>query len=159
MGAWGGLCWRYVPRGAQPLNVGHIFQASGRWNRRGEYGALYLAATQAGALAERSRYLAFAGVNPATVRHDLVSVHVELHHWLDLTAPGILRRYGVSIAALTAADHAVCHRTADLARAANFFALRVPSAALAGACNIIIYPDAYPVATIALRDGPDRIAL
>lgn len=49
-----------------------------------------------------------------------------------------------------------CRTAADLARAGGTFALFVPSAPLAGAVNLIVYPEVPPNAC-QLEVGPVRI--
>lgn len=159
---WAARVWRYVPRDAHPLHFGFILRASGRWNRQGVYGALYLATTQSGALAERAKYQAAAALHGFPFGpHDLVSIDVAVRRALDLTDPAAQRRYGVTTASLTADSpvaHALCHLVADLARADGNYVLFIPSAAVTGAVNVVIYPDVAP-ADCRVDVGPDRITL
>lgn len=159
---WTGRVWRYVPRGAHPLHFGYVLRARGRWNRAGRYGALYLALTPEGARAEHAKYGAAAALSGLPFGpHDLVSLDVTVAAALDLTDPATQRRFGVPAAALradSAAAYEACRTAADLARARGTFALFVVSAPLAGAVNLIVYPEVPPDAC-QLDVGPDRIPL
>lgn len=78
---------------------------------------------------------------------------------LDLTDPAVQRPFGVTTAQLRAdgpAAYELCRRTADLARARGDYVLFVPSAALDGAINVIVYPE-VPPANCRLDLGPDRV--
>jgi RES domain-containing protein len=159
---WRGRAWRYVPRGAHALHFGYVLRAAGRWNRPGRYGALYLAASEAGARAERERYArraALAGL--AFGPHDLVSIELTVVAGLDLTDPAVQARFAVTAAEL-GADGAEayerCRRIADLARAQGHLVLFVPSAALAGGTNVVVYPE-VPPEHCRLDVGPDRVPL
>ncbi len=72
---WSGRVWRYVPRDAHPLHFGNLLRARGRWSRAGQYGALYLALSTAGARVEHAKYAAVAALNGLLFGpHDLVSL-------------------------------------------------------------------------------------
>jgi len=46
-----GRVWRHVPAGKEPLHLGALLAFSqGRWNRQGEYAAIYTACTPDGAV-------------------------------------------------------------------------------------------------------------
>jgi RES domain-containing protein len=159
---WSGRVWRYVPRGAHALHFGYVLRARGRWNRAGQYGALYLALTADGARAEHAKYAAATALNGLPFGpHELVSLDVSVTAALDLTDPATLRRFGVTTAALReegAAGHERCREFADLARAGGTYVLFVPSAPLAGATNLIIYSD-VPPSVCQLDVGPDRLPI
>ena len=77
---------------------------------------------------------------------------------LDLTDPATQARYGVTTADLRAdgpAAYERCRAVADLARAGGTFAVFVPSAPLAVAVNLIVYPEVPPSAC-QLDVGPNR---
>jgi len=100
------------------------------WNRPGVYGAIRLAATEQGALAERAKYAAQAALAGLPFgAHDLVSLEVTVRRALDLRARfAVQRRFGVTTAELRAdgaGAHARCRQTADLARARGDFVLLV----------------------------------
>lgn len=160
---WSGRVWRYVPKDAFALHFGYVLKARGRWNRAGQYGCLYLAMSQAGALAEHHKYADEAALSGLPFGpHELVSIDLTiLNAALDLTDPSIQRTFGVTTAQLRAdgpAAYELCCSIADIARAQGVFVLFVPSAPLAGATNIIVYQE-VPPANCQLKVGPDRISI
>lgn len=150
--------------GATPLHLGHLLKyTDGRWNRRGEYACLYTALTRAGALAELARARALAG--RAVGERDLVSIDVTVHPVLDLTDADARER--AARAAGVPADPALlvadggdaydhCRTIADWARGQGFTALLVPSAALPGEANLVIYFEVVAPKQLEIDDGPDR---
>ncbi len=137
-----------------------MLKARGRWNRAGEYGCLYLAMSQSGALAERSRYADEAALSGLPFGpHELVSIDLTIVKGaLDLTDSGVQRKFVVTTAQLRAdgpGAYDLCCSIADIARAQGDFVLFVPSAPLAGATNIIVYQE-VPPANCQLSVGPDR---
>ena len=97
---------------------------------------------------------------------DLVTIDVRhLEPVLDLTDPGAYRRLAAAAglpraAALMTAegDDALehCRALADTARSQGCTGLLVPSAALAGALNRVIYFDVVAPKHVDLDDGPHR---
>jgi RES domain-containing protein len=75
-----------------------MLKAQGRWNRAEQYGCLYLALSQAGALAERRKYAEEAALSGLPFGpHELVSIDLTvLKGALDLTDPSVQRRFGVT---------------------------------------------------------------
>lgn len=159
MRIFSGLVWRHVPHGAHALHVGWILRAAGRWNRRGIYGCLYAARTPEGALAEYRKYVALARAAQRLDTRELVSVRVNrVGPVLDLTAPEARSEAGVDLQVLfsdESDDLETCRTIADWARSEGYQGLLVPSAALLGAANLVIYIDG-PASSIDLDEGPDR---
>jgi RES domain-containing protein len=158
-----GVVWRHVPAGAQPLHVGFILLARGRWNRQGVYGCLYTSLSRDGAIAEYHKELArTTGVSPEMdQRRDLVSIHAYVERVLDLSDAARRQRIGVSLEALTGDtpdDVEICRVVADLARLEGYEAILSPSAALTGGHNLNLYVDGL-AANVRLADGPDRVPL
>ncbi|NOQ22036.1 MAG: RES domain-containing protein [Candidatus Aegiribacteria sp.] len=58
------------------MHVGFILRAKGRWNRAGEYGALYTSLTVNGARAEYLKYLMQAGATVAKKPRNIVSLDI-----------------------------------------------------------------------------------
>lgn len=136
-----------------------MLRAAGRWNRQGVYGCLYSALTAEGAIAEYHRYLSRACVPAGIVARDLVSIRVNrVGPVLDLLDDEVRAALRVDPGTLTGDepdDLETCRTIADWARSEGNAALLVPSAALSGARNLVIYVDA-PATNLDLEDGPDR---
>jgi RES domain-containing protein len=157
-----GLVWRHVPRGANALHLGWILRAAGRWNRQGVYGCLYTTLSPDGALAEYRKYIACAHASRRIDARDLVSIRVNrIGPVLDLMDDEGRMAAGVELHTLTSDEHddvESCRTIADWARSEGYQGLLVPSAALAGETNLVIYIDGA-VSNIDLDDGPDRMAI
>lgn len=155
------LLWRHLPAGAEPLHLGWIQRARGRWNtQRPRLSCLYTAYTQEGALAEFAK---LAAQRPAFARtpRDLVSIHVTVSPVLDLLDAEIQRRYGVTLADMTGdgTRHlAACRRVARHVVADGYRAIRAPSAASEGEVNLMIYPESQH-GSLLLSDGPIRLPI
>ena len=156
-----GIVWRHVPAGAHPLHVGFILKARGRWNRAGEYGALYTSLTTVGARAEHLKYLAQAGVIVPTTPRDLVSLDVEVAPIVDLTdqRSSPVDPSSSFLTSDSRADVEACRGLADFIRAGGHCGIIAPSAAAHGEKNLIIYIDLASPSSIRLDVGTDRIRL
>ena len=165
MTAFRGRVWRHVPPGAVPLHLGKLWKYSqGRWNERGEYSCLYTALTRGGALAELAKQRRLYG--GAVGERDLVSIDIaNLEPVLDLTDAREYQKLAAAAgekpdrALLTADGDAAfrhCRRLARQARAERYTALLVPSAAVPGETNLIIYFDVVAPKLVQIDDGPDR---
>lgn len=159
MRIFSGVVWRHVPRGANALHLGWILRAAGRWNRQGGYGCLYTALTHEGALAEYRKTLSRARIPSGVIARDLVSIRVNrVGPVLDLLDDDVRSALRVDLRTLTGDepdDLETCRAIADWARSEGNAALLVPSAALPGASNLVIYVDA-PARNLDLEEGPDR---
>ncbi len=142
---WSGEVWRVIPADGHPLDAGYILEASGRWNRQGEYGCLYTSEAVETAIAESQVRRAGSGISPGWLNPRVVAeIHVESESILDLGDPTELRSRQLHPSALVLpppAGWGVCQAIADLAREEGFAAIRSPSAALPGAFNLNIYLD------------------
>jgi RES domain-containing protein len=147
------------------LHIGQIWKHSeGRWNRRGEYACLYTALTRTGALGELKKLKYLYG--SALGARDLVSIDVHrLDPVLDLTDSASYEALAIS-SGLTPDDSLLiadgdlayehCRRLADQARQQGYSGLLVPSAAVRGEVNLVIYFDVVAPKQLEIDDGPDR---
>lgn len=155
------LVWRHIPVGSHPLHFGWILKARGRWNRAGQYGALYTSLSREGAMAELRKYREVATASDVAVKFQkrhLVSIRVEVEPVLDLTDPSTIRILKTDASAFLEDDDgslAACRTISDFARSQEYRALIAPSAALPGAKNLIIFSDG-PSHGLSLEVGPDR---
>lgn len=151
------LVWRHVPAGAEPLHLGWMQRARGRWNtQRPRLTCLYTAYSADGALAEYEK-LAIDTVFARSPR-DLVSIRVTVEPVLDLTEPAIQALFGITPAQMTGSDSsdlAACRRAVQVAFASGYRAIRAPSAAAAGERNLMIYPESA-AGRLLLENGADR---
>ena len=156
------LAWRHIPRGGQPCHLNWIHHATGRWNRQGEYGALYTALHPFGALLELSKSLGNAAVNAAMVQpRDLVSVDMVVDDVLDLRHENWILAYPgwpTQVLSDSPESYEICRSMADDAIALGVSAIRVPSSLMPGMPpldNVILFPHTRP-AQWSVVDGPDR---
>jgi len=149
--------WRHVPKGAEPLHVGYILKASGRWNRGGEYGCLYTSFSKSGARSEYRKLMERTGTGGVLAPRDLVSIRVGLARVADLTDPASSPVSPASEFLIGDDDAGLeqCRLLADYLRGQGYGGLIVPSAAEAGTKNLVIYIDG-PAGEVELRDGGDR---
>src|SRR3989337_650047 len=88
---------RHIPSQYEPLDSSGSLKAGGRWNPKGEYGALYTALEEETAIAELHRLVQRQGLNLDDLApRDLVSIQVSLSKVLDLTDKKILEQIGIS---------------------------------------------------------------
>lgn len=150
-----------MPRGAHPLHLGWILRAGGRWNRQGEYGALYTALHPFGALLEHSKYFGAPNLGGLTKPRDLVSLRVTVNPVLDLRDAAWLGAYPnwpASVLGNTDSCREVCRSLADDAIDMGFRAIRVPSSMIPGNSaldNLVIFVNG-PAHGLDLMEGPDR---
>lgn len=117
--------------------------------------------SRAGAVAEWQRYVERAGPGADRRPRDVVSIAVRVRPVADLTDHSFRRRFGVALTQLTGEDDSdweAGRTVADVLRAERYRALHVPSAALAGAANLIVYLEGA-AGDLLLDEGGDRIAL
>lgn len=159
------LVWRQIPQGAQPCHFNWILRASGRWNRLGEYGALYTSLHPFGALLEYAKYLGKLNILPnSTAPRELVSLRVEVNPVLDVRNDewvGGYHNWPSTVLGDSEQALEICRGIADDSIALGYRALRTPSSIIPGnhaLDNLVIFPDG-PARNLSLVDGPDRITI
>lgn len=153
--------WRHVPAGAEPLHLGWMQGARGRWVfQRPRITCLYTAYREEGARAEYQKLAQEAAY--ARQPRDLVSLLVDVTPVLDIADPDHRDRYGIHLDQVRGdrpADIAACHRVVKQAVLRDHYrAIRAPSAAADGEVNLMIYPESGH-GRLRLTDGPTRIPL
>jgi RES domain-containing protein len=154
-----GLAWCHVPADGHPLHLTRLLHANGRWNDPAKFGCLYLSTEPAGAIAEYQKALATGEANGD---YHLASVQIRhLAPVADLTQP-FTEFPAVDTRMMTSEDAEAlrrCHDLAEVARDAGYTGLLVPSAALPGAVDLVVYFDVLGPAHVDLDDGPHRSPL
>jgi RES domain-containing protein len=135
-----------VWRQTRPLNdlkdVADPATYDGRYHRVGDPGTWYAALSPDGAWAEHYRHWTHADIDPYEVRRRFGRARVRDLRLLDLTSGDVRNALGVDEAALVGDDRKECQDLGARARAAGFDGLLVPSAALAGATNLVVFAHA-----------------
>lgn len=142
-----GRVWRHIPKGGHVLNFHHLLHAGGRFNRAGEYGALYTSLSVDGARAEHAKWLERAAAQKIDPPRDLVAIDLAVRPVVNLSDPAVRQDLGVDVAVITsdrAQARETCRRIADLVRSLGVWAIRHPSAAADGEENLVIYPEVTP---------------
>lgn len=142
-----GRVWRHIPKWGHVLNFHHLLHAGGRFNRAGEYGALYTSLSVDGARAEHAKWLALAAAEQIDPPRDLVALDLAVRPVVNLSDPTVRRELGVNVDVITSdrtRDREICRRIADLVRSLGVWAIRHPSAAADGEENLVIYPEVTP---------------
>jgi len=156
-----GEVWRHIPAGEHPLHTGYILRSSGRWNRAGVYGCLYTALSKEGAIAEYEKYLVRENANLTIVKpRELVAVKVDINPVLDLTSKksSLVPPSSSFLVGDDPDDLEKCRVLADTARERDYAAIIVPSAALEGEKNLIVYVDGV-AGNVSLDTGSERLAI
>jgi RES domain-containing protein len=147
------LCLRIVDttraKAGQAISTEGSRIHGGRYNPKGEFGALYLSCDEAACLAELSYYTSRAGIELADLLPGVktkVEISVKLTKVLDLTNPEVQKLLGVNEAELKAeweelqaeGREAITQSIGRLAREAGFEALLVPSARISSGINLVV---------------------
>lgn len=121
------------------LSMGASFTYGGRYNKAGEFGALYLSETAAICEKEKVRQ---AGDNPKLLPPQIVgAVEVDIQDVLDLTDEANIKELGISAQDLVDLLNVALPRDiADAARGLGIRALLVPSAVAPGK-NLVIFEE------------------
>lgn len=151
-----GTVWRHIPVGAHPLHAHYILHAGGRWNQKGEYGALYTSLSEGVARAEWGKR---QNKQPRFQRsqRDVVTIQVDVEPVADLTDPSVRNQLGLSVTPSemtndSSSDYSACRQAADRVRSHDYNAVLVPAAVAVNGANLIIYLDGKPK-NIHLTEG------
>jgi RES domain-containing protein len=132
--AWKGTVYRHMFGSHRPARAN---TTGARWNEP-PLEAIYTSCERETALAEAEYYLAAYPVRPKAKRV-LYTIRVSLQSVLDLTAPGLLDRLGITPAILQADDHSPCRLIGNAANWLGHDGLLVPSARRPSGMNLVIY--------------------
>lgn len=115
-------------------------QASGRWHRRGEGFAQYLALVPYGAWSECARYFGLRSEKAAEeTRRNLWMIHVESPDIADLSSFDKYHACGLDPATAVHSDHTAAQELGDDLRAAGYAGVLSPSASLPDALNLTLF--------------------
>lgn len=142
--------------GAHPLHAHYLLHAGGRWNRKGEYGALYTSLSEQIARAEWNKRQNKQPRYRRTQR-DVVTIQVDVEPVADLTQSSVRRQLGLSIThgqmtSDSSSDYSACRQAADRVRSKDYNAILVPAAVPPNGENLVIYLDGKPM-NIHITDG------
>ncbi len=132
--AWEGKVYRHM-FGANPPARSNTTGA--RWNEP-PLEAIYTSCERETALAEAEYYISLQPLRPKAQRV-LYQIRVSLRKVIDLTAPGLLPRLGITDAVLSSTDHAPCRLIASAVNWLGHDGVFVPSARRLGGTNLVIY--------------------
>lgn len=133
------------------------YRSGGRWNRQGQYGALYTSLEKDTAIRETLRNAAKnnRSLNDLGPRAH-VTVRIRLSRVADLTDPSFYEASGTTKDQLLE-DRELCLRVADEARKLGYEGLLVPSATGSG-INLVIYQDllaeGWRIQEVSRETGP-----
>lgn len=107
--------------------------AGGRFHIQGQFGAVYVAADRATALAELDHRATRAGLTRAELLPRLLlTLELGARRILDLNDPEVQQAWGLTPSDLASDDYTRCQEVARAARDDGFEAIRFPSARSAG---------------------------
>jgi len=136
--------FRVVREGLDPLATTGSLKAGGRFNPPNEFGALYTSLDPKTAAQEVARGLSARGIEPEQFPEGawwVYELEVKLESVLDLTNVDVLQKSGLQGNSLTGSDVSATRQIAGEARKRGYEALLVPSAAVAGSKNLVIFLD------------------
>jgi hypothetical protein len=156
-------CFRQVAPNWPPLyhNAGSPVpdQESGRWHRKEEGYAQYLALSPLGAWAECARYFSIRSPEQAgETKRDLWLVFVRETNIADLSSFDAYESCGLDPAIAVESNHGPAQNLADELRTAGFRGVLSPSAALPDVVNLTVFGERYEkvlLADLASWPNPD----
>jgi RES domain-containing protein len=131
--------------------------AGGRFNPPNEFGALYTSLEPNTAAKEVARGLRQRGVDPDQFPEGawwVYELEVKLESVLDLTDADVLQKSGIPENSLIGTDVNATRQIAAEPRKRGYEALLVPSAAVAGSKNLVIFLDKASSRPNALSSRP-----
>jgi RES domain-containing protein len=131
---WEGTVYRHM-FGSHPPVRGNTTGA--RWNGP-ELEAIYTSCERETALAEAEYYISLQPLRPKAKRM-LYTIRISLRNVVDLTAPHLLSRLGITDHALSGPDHSPCRLIGGAVNWLGNDGLLVPSARRTGGTNLVIY--------------------
>ena len=134
MSAWEGTVYRHMFDSHTPARAN---TTGARWNEP-PLAAIYASRERETALAEAEYYIAVQPLRPKA-RRVLYTIRVSLKNVLDLTAPGVLDRLGITMEILQNDDQSPCRLIGGAANWLGHDGLLVPSARRPGGTNLVIY--------------------
>jgi RES domain-containing protein len=132
--AWKGTVYRHM-FGAHPPVRSNTNGA--RWNAP-SVEAIYASCERETALAEAEYYISLQPLRPKAKRV-LYTIRVSLKNVIDLTAPDLLPRLGITDDVLSGPNHEPCSLIGSAVIWLGHDGLLVPSARRAGGTNLVIY--------------------
>jgi RES domain-containing protein len=132
--AWEGTVFRHMFGAHPPVRAN---TTGARWNES-PLAAIYASCERETALAEAEYYIAAQPLRPKA-RRVLYTIRVSLKNVLNLTAPGLLDRLGITIETLQNDDQSPCRIIGGAANWLGHDGLLVPSARRSGGTNLVIY--------------------
>ncbi|HKR62378.1 MAG TPA: RES family NAD+ phosphorylase [Thermoanaerobaculia bacterium] len=132
--AWSGTVYRHMFGSYSPAR-GNTTGA--RWNDAG-LEAIYTSCERETALAEAEYYIAAQPLRPRAKR-TLYAIKLSLKNVIDLTAPALLLKLGITTDVLSSSDHSMCRVIGGAVSWLGHDGLLVPSARRASGTNLVIY--------------------
>jgi RES domain-containing protein len=150
-----------VRLGLDPLATTGSLKAGGRFNPPNEFGALYTSLDGKTAAQEVARGLRVRGVDPEEFPEGawwVYELEVKLESVLDLTDSDVLRKSAIAVSSMTGSNVTSTRQIATQARQQGYEALLVPSAAVPGSKNLVIFLDRAPSGPIVVSSKPVKLS-
>jgi RES domain-containing protein len=133
---WRGKVYRHMFADYPPERENTL---GARWNPP-QVPAIYTSLSRDGVLAEAEYQISTEPLRPQ-VKRTVYQLSVRLSSVLDISQPGVLAAVGLAPRHLAQPDQANCQMVGGAAEYLEHDGLLVPSARLAGAVHLIIYPN------------------
>lgn len=139
-----GLVYRSVKTGLDALSMQGSISMGGRWNPKGEFGAIYTSLSKETVKSEIKRSAKRKGVSSSELApRDIVHIRVSLKKVLSLTDAKILEKVGLTKNDLIEKSWGLTQKVARVAHGLGFEAILCPSAAGKGT-NLVVFLDNIP---------------